>query len=187
MKQAEDKNKKAHALVYSLGNLTLLLLGSRYWMPTVFLIQYSVSSTEAPGESFLPLRRKRNGASVRERSWQRWCKVPSASWPLRIHHLFSSVSPLVFPFISLATPVRFRDTAASETQQPQRHSSLKDTAAARVQLFFQILHVAEHLVIKEHFVASLLTIAVLKFQLWNLFSATAWNRNVGAVPKSAQW
>ena len=36
-------------------------------------------------------------------------------------------------------------------------------------------------------ISSLLTIAVLKFQLWNLFCATAWNRNVGAVPKFAQW
>ena len=35
-------------------------------------------------------------------------------------------------------------------------------------------------------ILSLLTIAVLKFQLWNLFCATAWNRNVGAVPKFAQ-
>ena len=165
MKQAEDHYKKAHALVYSQGNLTLLLLGPRYWMPSVYLIQYSVSSTGTPGESFLPLRRKRNGASVRERSWPRWCKAPSASWPLRIHHLFSSMSPLVLPFISLVTPVRFRDTAASETQQPQRHSSLRDTAAsetqqpqrhsslrdtaaARIQLLFQILRVAEHLVIK---------------------------------------
>ena len=64
VKQAEDNYKKAHALVYSQGNLTLLLLGPRYWMPSVYLIQYSVSSTETPGESFLPLRRKRNGASV---------------------------------------------------------------------------------------------------------------------------
>ena len=126
MKQAEDNYKKAHALVYSLGNLiTLLLL-----MPSIYLMQYFVSSTETPGKSFLPLRRKRNGASVRERSWPRWCKAPSAPWPLRIHDLFSSVSPLVLPFISLATPVRFRDTAASETQQPQRHSSLRDTAAS---------------------------------------------------------
>ena len=125
MKQAEDHYKKAHALVYSQGNLTLLLLGPRYWMPSVYLIQYSVSSTETPGESFLPLRRKRNGASVRERSWPRWCKAPSASWPLRIHHLFSSVSPLVLPFISLATPVRFRDTAASETQQRQEFNSVE--------------------------------------------------------------
>ena len=113
--------QEAHALVYSLGNLTLL--GPRYWMPSVYLIQYSVSSTETAGKSFLPLRRKRNGASVRERSWPRWCKVPSASWPLRIHHLFSSMLPLVLPFISLATPVRFRDTAASETQQRQEFNS----------------------------------------------------------------
>ena len=134
MKQAEDNYKKAHALVYSLGNLALLL---QYWMPSVYLIQYSVSSTETPGKSFLLLRRKRNGASIREKNWPRWCKAPSASWPLRIHHLFSSVSPLVLPFISLATPVCFRDT------------SLRDTAAARVQLLFQILRVAEHLVIKE--------------------------------------
>ena len=149
MKQAEDYYKKAHALVYSLGNLTLLLLRPRYCMPSVYLIQYSVSSTETPAKSFLPLRRKRNGASVRERSWPRWCKAPSASWPLRIHHLFSSVSPLVLPFISLATPVRFRDTTALETQQPQRHNSLRDTPAARVQLLlFQILRVAEHLEIK---------------------------------------
>ena len=146
MKRAEDNYKKAHALVYSLGNLTLLLLGPRYWIPLVYLIQYSVSSTETPGKSFLPLRRKRKGTSVRERSWPRWCKAPSASWPLHIHHLFSSMSLLVFPFISLATPVR--DTAASETQQPQRHSSLRDTAAARDQLLFQILCVAEHLEIK---------------------------------------
>ena len=123
VKQAEDNYKKAHALVYSQGNLTLLLLGPRYWMPSIYLIQYSVRSTETPGECFLPLRRKRNGASVQERSWPRWCKAPSASWPLRIHHLFSSVSPLVLPFISLATPVRFRDTAASETQQRQEFNS----------------------------------------------------------------
>ena len=123
MKQAEDNYKKAHALVYSLGNLTLLLLGARYWMPLVYLIQYSVSSTETPGKGFLMLRRKRNGANIRERSWPRWCKVPSASWPLHIHHLISSVSPLVLPFISLATPVRFRDAAASETQQRQEFNS----------------------------------------------------------------
>ena len=57
-------------------------------MPSVYLIQYSVSSTETPekvsyrseGESFLPLRRKKNGASIRERSWPRWCKAPSASY-----------------------------------------------------------------------------------------------------------
>ena len=133
MKQAEDYYKKAHALVYSLGNLTLLLLGPRYWMPLVYLIQFSVSSTETPGKSFLPLRRKRNGANVRERSWPRLHKVPSTSWPLHIHHLFSSVSLLVLPFISLATQVCFRDTAslrdtaASETQQPQRHSSGKSS------------------------------------------------------------
>ena len=102
-------------------------------MSSVYLIQYSVSSTETPGKSFLPLRRKRNGTSVRERIWPRWCKVPSASWPPSIHHLFSSVSPLVLLFISLATPVRFRDIAASETQQPQRHSSLRDTAASETQ------------------------------------------------------
>ena len=123
MKQAEANYKKAHALVYSLGNLiTLLLLDA-----LVNLMQYSVSSTDTPGKSFLPLRMKMNGASVRERIWSWWCKDPSASWPLRIHHLFSSVSPLVLPFISLATPVRFRDTAASETQQPQRHSGGKSS------------------------------------------------------------
>ena len=110
---------------------------NRYWMPSVYLTQYSVSSTETPGKSFLTLRRKINGASVRVKSWPRWCKVPSASWPLGIHYPFSSVSLLVLPFISLAKPVCFRDTADSETQ-----------AAARVQLLFQILHVAEHLVIK---------------------------------------
>ena len=172
VKQAEDHYKKAHALVYSQGNLTLLLLGPRYWMPSVYLIQYSVSSTETPGESVLPLRRKRNGASVRERSWPRWCKVPSASWPLHIHHLFSSVSSLVLPFISLATPVRFRDTAA-----------------ARVQLLFQIFARSRVPGNKGRGLSiwSLLTIAVLKFQLWNLFCATAWNRNVGAAPKFAQW
>ena len=146
MKQAEDYYKKAQALIYSLGNLTLL--GPRYWMPSVYLIQYSVSSTETPGKSFLPLRRKRNGASIRERSWSRLCKAPSASLPLGIHRPFSSVSPLVLSFISLATPVCFRDTAASETQQLQRRSSFRDTAAARVQLLFQILRVAEHLVIQ---------------------------------------
>ena len=135
-------------------------------MPSVYLIQYSVSSTETPGESLLPLRRKRNGASVRERSWPWWCKAPSASWPLHIYHLFSSVSPFVLPFISLATPVRFRDTAA-----------------ARVQLLFQILRVAEHCNKGRGLsISSLLSIVVLKFQLWNLFCATAWNRNVGAVP-----
>ena len=123
VKQVEDNYKKTQALVYSLVNLTLLLLGPRYCMLSVYLIQYSVSSTETPGKSFLPLRRKRNGASVRERSWPRWSKVPSASWPLRIHHLFSSVSPLVLPFISLATPVRFRDTAASKTQRRQEFKS----------------------------------------------------------------
>ena len=88
-----------------------------------------------PGKCFLPLRRKMNGASVRERNWLRWCKIPSASWPFGIHHLFSSVSPLVHPYISLATPVRFRDTAASDTQQPQRHSSSKSST-----LFSNLVH-----------------------------------------------
>ena len=131
MKQAEDNYKKAQALVYSQGNLTLLLLGPRYWMPSVYLIKYSISSTETPGKSFLPLRRKRNGASVRERSWPRWCKV------LRHHghSAFTTFSPpchrLSF-LISLAKPVRFRDTAASETQQPRRHSSGKSST-----LFFK--------------------------------------------------
>ena len=181
MKQAEDHYKKAHALVYSQGNLTLL--GPRFWMPSVYLIQYSVSSTETPGKSFLPLRRKRNGASVRGRSWPRWCKAPSASWPLRIHHLFSSVSQLVLPFISLETPVRFRDTAASETQQPQRHSSSKSsTLISNLARSGTPGNKGRGLSI-----SSLLTIAVLKFQLWNLFCATAWNRNVEAVPKLAQW
>ena len=158
------------------ANLTPTTRGPRYWMPSVYLMQYSVSSTETPGKSFLPHRRKRNRASVRERSWPRWCKAPSASWPLNIHHLFFSLSPLVLPFISLATPVCFRDTAASET-----------AAAARVQLLFQILRVAEHLVGWGPSISSLLIIAVLKFQHWNLFCATAWNRNVGAVPKFALW
>ena len=116
VQQAEDHYKKAHALVYSQGYLTLLLLGPRYWMPSVYLIQYSLSSTETPGKSFLPLRRKRNRASVRESRWPMRCKAPSSLWPLRIHHLFSSVSLLVLPFIYLATPVRFRDTAARERE-----------------------------------------------------------------------
>ena len=183
MKQAEDHYKKAHALVNSQGNLTLLLLGPRYWMPSIYLIQYSVSSTETPGESVLPLRRKRNGASVRERSWPRWCKAPSASWPLHIHHFFSSVSPLVLPFISLATPVRFRDTAASETQQLQRHSSGKSSTLTSN---FARSRVPGNKG-RGLSIWSLLTIAVLKFQLWNLFCATAWNRNAGAAPKFAQW
>ena len=53
MKEAEDNYEKAQALVYSLCNLTLFLLGPGYWMPSVYLIQYSVSSTETPGISFL--------------------------------------------------------------------------------------------------------------------------------------
>ena len=185
MKQAEDYYKKAHALVYSLGNLTLLLLGPRYWMPSVYLIPYFVSSTETPGKSFLLLKRNRNGASVRERSWPRWCKTPSVSWPLRIHHLFSSVSPIVLPFISIATPVRFRDTAASETQQPQaqRHSSSKSsTLISNFARSRTPGNKGQGLSI-----SSLLTIAVLKFQLWNLFCATVWNRNVRAIPKFALW
>ena len=105
--------------------------------------------TETSGKSSLSLRRKMNEASVRERSWPRWCKVPSAPWSLSIHHLLSSVSQLVFPFISLATPVRLRDTAVSETQQPQRHSSLRDTAVARFQLFFSNLARSRTPVIKS--------------------------------------
>ena len=177
MKQAEDNYKKAHALVFSLGNLTLLLLGPRYWMPSGYLIQYSVSSTETTGKSFLPLRRKRNGASIRDRSWPRWCKAPSASWTLRIHHLFSSVSPLVLPFISLATQV------ISETQQPQRHINGKSST-----LISNFAHSrTPGNKGRGLSILSLLTIAILKFQLWNLFCATAWNRKVGAVPKFAQW
>ena len=173
MKQAEDNYKKAHALIYSPGNLTLLLLRPRYWMPLVYLIQYSVSSTETPGKSFLLLR-KRTGASVRERSWPRWCKAPSASWPLRIHYLFSSVSPLVLPFMS------------SKTSLFQRHSSLRDEVAARVPLISNFAHSrTPGNKGRGLSILSLLTIAVLIFKLWSLFCATAWNRNVGAVPKFA--
>ena len=158
MKQAEDHYKKAHALVYSQGNLTLLLLGPRYWMPSVYLIQYSVSSTETPGESFLPLRRKRNGASVRERSWPRWCKAPSASWPLCIMATPHSPS---FLLRVTACPSFY---ISSNTSSFQRHSSLRDTAAARVQLSRVPGNKERGLSIW-----SVLTIAVLKFQLWNLF------------------
>ena len=89
-----------------------------------------------------------------------------------IHPFFSSVSPLVVPFISLATSVRFRDTAA-----------------ARVQLFFSNLAGSRTPGNKGRGlnISSLQTITVLNFQLWNLFCATAWNRKVGAVPKFAQW
>ena len=147
----------------------------------VYLTQYSVSSTETPGKSFLPLRRKRNGASVRERSWPRWCKATSASWPLRSHHLFSSLSPLVLPLISLATPVRFRDTAARERERA-RNRRKSSTLISNFVCSRTPGNKGRGLSI-----SSLLTIAILKFQLWNLFCATAWNRNVGAVPKFAQW
>ena len=115
------------------------------------------------------------------------------------HHLFSSVSPLVLPFIYLATPVPFRDTAASETQQPQRHSILRDTAVSETQqpqrhssskssTLFSNLARSRTPGNKGRglSISSLLTIALLKFQLWNLFCATAWSRNVGAVPKFAR-
>ena len=119
------------------------------------------------------------------------------------HHLFSSVSPLVLPFIYLATPVPFRNTAASETQQPQRHSSLRDTGASETQepqrhRSLRDTGASETQEPQRHSsgksstlfsnlarrrtpgnkgrglsISSLLTIAVLKFQLWNLFCATA--------------
>ena len=101
------------------------------------------------------------------------------------------------PFCIMATPhsptFLLRVTAcpsfyiSSNTSSFQRHSSLRDTAAARVQLLFQILRVAEHLEIKGGAWVFRPCFAVLKFQLWNLFCATAWNINVGAVPKFAQW
>ena len=71
------------------------------------------------------------------------CKDPFASWWLHIHHLFSSVSPLVLPFITLETPVRFRDTSSF-----QRHQFVSETQRQQILLFFQILRVVEHFVIK---------------------------------------
>ena len=75
---------------------------------------------------------------------------------------------------------------SSNTSSFERHSRLRYTAAARVQLFFSNLARSRIPANKGRglSISSLLTIAVLKFQLWNLFCATAWNRNVGAVPKN---
>ena len=185
MKQAEDHYKKAHALVCSQGNLTLLLLGPRYWMPSIYLIQYSVSSTETPGESVLPFRRKRNGASVRERSWQGpFCIMATPHSPSFLLRVTACPSFYISSKTSLfQRHSSLRDTAASETQQPQRHSS--DKSSTLISNFARSRVPGNKR--RGLSIWSLLTIAVLKFQLWNLFCATAWNRNVGAAPKFALW
>ena len=154
----ETSRRQAQALVYSLGNLILLLVGPRYWTPSVYLIQNSVSSTETPGKSFLPLRRKRNGARKAGQGGAR-------SLLLHGHSASTTFS------------VRFRDTAASETQQRKEFNS-----------FFSNLAHSRTPCNKGRglSISFFLTIAVLKFQLWNLFCTIAWNRNIGAVPKFAQ-
>ena len=92
------------------------------------------------------------------------------------------MSLLVLPFISLVTPVYFRDSAASETQLPQTQQRQEllfasDTAAARVQFFSKLARSRTPGNKRRGLsISSLLTIAVLKFQLWNLFCATAWIR-----------
>ena len=81
-----------------------------------------------------------------------------------------------------------RDSAASETQRPQRHSSFRDTAASETQQPQRHSSSKSSTLISNFersrtpgnkgrglSISYLLTIAVLKFQLWNLFCATAWN------------
>ena len=98
------------------------------------------------------------------------------------HSAFTIFSPpchrlFFLPFISLATQV------ISETQQPQRHINGKSST-----LISNFAHSrTPGNKGRGLSILSLLTIAILKFQLWNLFCATAWNRKVGAVPKFAQW
>ena len=120
---------------------------------------------ETPGKSFLPLRRKRNGARS-ERVAGRVCKVCSArhghsaviTSSLSCHRWFL----LFFSF--------------------QRHSSGKSsTLSSNLGCSRTPGNKGWGLSI-----LSLLTIAVLKFQLWNLFCATTWNRDIGAVPKFGQ-
>ena len=206
MKQEEDNYKKAHALLFSLGNLALLLLGPRYWMPSVYLIQYSVGCTETPGKSFLPLR-KRNGANVQREAGQGGARPLLHHGHSSIYHLFSFVSPLYHkqhqflserhsslrdtaasetqqPSDTAASETQQpSDTAASETQQPQRHSSRKSSTL--ISNFSRSR--TSGINGRGLSISLLLTIAVQKFQLWNLFCAAAWNRNVGAVPNFAQW
>ena len=108
------KESKAQALVYSLGNLTLLLLGRRYWMPSVYLIQYSVSSTETPGKSFLPLRRKgMEQASKREAG-----QGGARSLLLHGHSSVTTSSPPCHRCPSFFI--------SSNTSSFQSHSSLRD-------------------------------------------------------------
>ena len=84
-------------------------------------------------------------------------------------------------FISLATPVRFRDTAAREGERARNRGK----SSTLISNFARSRTPGNKR--RGLSISSLLTIAVQKFQLWNLFCAPAWNRNVGAVPKFALW
>ena len=152
-------------------------------MPSVYLIQSYVSSTETPGKSFLLLRRKKEQAAEREAGQGPLCIMATPHSP---PFLFS-VTACPSLYISRNTNSfqrlsSLRDTAASETQQPQRHSSGKSST-----IFSNLARSTPGNKGRGLSISSLLTIAVLKFQLWNLFCATAWNRNVGVIPKFAQW
>ena len=167
MKQTEGNYKNAQALVYSLDNLTLLLLGPRYWMPSVYLIQYSVSSTETSGKTFLPLRRKRNGASVRERSWPRWCK---ALLHVATPHLpFFHVCVTACPSFYISS-----NTSSFQRHSSLGHSSLRHSCGMSSTLIsnFARRRTPDNKG-RGQSISSLLTIAVLKFQLRSLFCATA--------------
>ena len=157
MKQAEDNYKKAQAIFYSLGNLTLLLLGPRYWMPLVYLIQYYIpQGTEQASE---------REAGQGPRSLLLDMATPQSP-PLLLH---VTAGPSFY--------------SSNNTSSFQRHGSGKSST-----LYSNLTRTRTPG--NEGWgltILSLLTIAVLKFQLWNLFSATTWNRNVGAVPKFAQW
>ena len=59
-------------------HITLLLLGPRYWMPSVYLIQYSVSSVLKQQGNVFYLSEGKGMEQVSEREAGQGCKVPSA-------------------------------------------------------------------------------------------------------------
>ena len=124
LKQAEDTYKKAQALVYSLGNLTLLLLVPRYWMPSVYLIQYSVSSTETPGK----VSYHSEGKGVEQASEREAGQGGARSLLLHGHSAFTTISP---PCHHLSPSFYI----SSNTSTFQKHISLTDKAAASSTLF----------------------------------------------------
>ena len=146
--------------------IPLMMLAPKHWMTSVYLIQYSVNCILKHQEKVSYCSEGMEQASEREAGQGSRSQLLDMATPQSPPLLL-----LVLPFIFLTTPVGFRDLRV-----------------ARTQLFFQLLCAVEPLVIKGRAlsISSLLTIAVLNFQLCNLSCITSWYKNVGDFLKITQ-